>query len=91
MNIDMQNNGNITIQLEPSERLQLASEFTKVINKQFEPMAKWFDDPAVPQKDKDPYSQNYTNAMAGMSFLYQLLQRCGYTDEQIKELAEIPF
>jgi len=91
MKIDMQNDGNVTIQLDPGEKIQISSDFTRVVNQKYDPMVTWFADPKTPEKDKAPYAQTYTRAMAGMSFLYQFLLRCGYTEDEIRDLAKIPF
>jgi len=83
--------GSLSIILEPELKLQLETEFSEIVGKQFEPMRKWFDDKSVPQSEKDKYSNNLTRALAEMNFLYQLLKRCGATDEEIKEWANLPF
>jgi hypothetical protein len=54
-------------------------------------MIQWFDDPNVPQQEKDNFIDALTNAMAEMNFLYQLLKKCGLSDQEIYECANIPF
>ena len=89
--MNLTSEGKLEITLEPQLRLQLASEFSKVVGKQFEPMQKWFDDKDVPQAEKDKYEESFITALAEMNFLYQVLKHCGMKDEEIKEWAEIPF
>lgn len=89
--LNLGQDGSLQIKLEPGLSLALCSEFSKIYNKQFEPMQKWFDDVNVPQAEKDKYSETYTKALAEMNFLYQLFIRCGFSDEEIKEWMGIPF
>jgi hypothetical protein len=91
LRMNLNPDGTLKIQLEPGVDLELCSEFTKICNKQFEPMAKWFDDPNVPKEEKEKYRANFIAALGEMNFLYQLLKHCGKSDEEIKELANFPF
>jgi hypothetical protein len=83
-------NMNICFDAGLSEISTLLSDFSAVYNK-YEPMSKWFNDPDVPQEQKDAYKQQFINAMQSMSFYTQLLKKCGVSDEKIKEYMEIPF
>lgn len=89
MNLDQK--GKLHIILEPELRLQVCSEFSKVVNQQFEPMCNWFNNPDVPEQQKKPYMDTLTRALSEMNFLYQLLQKCGLTEKEIKECANLPF
>jgi hypothetical protein len=80
----------LSIEMEADEKLRLLSEFSKA-NNTTEPMIQWFDDPNVPQQEKDNFIDALTNAMAEMNFLYQLLKKCGLSDQEIYECANIPF
>lgn len=89
MNLDQQ--GKLHIILEPELRLQICSEFSRVVNQQFGPMYDWFNNPKVPEQQKKPYMDTLTKALAEMNFLYQLLLKCGFTDKEIMEYASLPF
>lgn len=91
LQMNLTNEGKLEIVLEPQLKLQLASEFSKVVCKQFDPMQKWFNDENVPQADKEKYKDCFLTAMAEMNFLYQLLRHCGLQDDEIKEWANMPF
>ena len=84
-------NFNLRIEIDDSEKLHLMSEFSKINNQQFEPMQKWFNDPNVPQSEKDKYSTCLTNALRSVNLVYNLLKACGISDQEILKYASLPF
>jgi len=90
MKFNFDNDFKLRIEIELGEKLQLLSEMSRA-NNATEPMIKWFDDPNVPQAEKDKYSSSLTNALAEMSFLCNLLKKCGISKNEILEIIKIPF
>lgn len=82
--------GNVSIKLDAPVASEVSNEFYKIVQ-QFEKMTKWFNDPNVPAEKKAPLKDVYVTGMAEMNFLYQFLQHCGYTKQQISEMANLPF
>jgi hypothetical protein len=79
------------IDIDPDEKLQLFSEVGRVCNQYIEPMKKWLNNPNVPQEQKAAYGKNQICMMTSVSFLAELMLRCGFSDEDIYESLNLPF
>lgn len=69
---------------------ELLNAFSELHNKYY-PFGVWFDNPDVPNREKDPYSEHSINANNGLNFLYNFFLLCGCTELEIKEYADLPF
>lgn len=86
----MNDNYNLRFTISPEMKTYILSEYSKIYN-QFEPFAKWMNDPDVDKKEKDKYEQNFLNAMRSLSFFYDFLIRCNIDKKEIQEHEKIPF
>ena len=90
MVFNLDNEYNLTISLEPLEKMKIGSEFGRLTSQTWG-MFKWFNDPDVPQEEKDKYAEMHQKANESMSWFYEFLLRCGFSEEDIKEICSLPF
>ena len=73
------------------EKTFFMSEFAALYNNKYMPMAKWFGDVKVPDKDKELYKIGFENVNKIIAAMWQVLIESGMTEKEIKNYIEIPF
>lgn len=88
--VQLQQDYTCRIELGGYERLAALDELAKCARTR-DKMARWLDDPSVPQEQKEPHMQTFQNLLQTISFVWDLLRRAGVTESELKEHMEIPF
>lgn len=91
MKFKLNEKSQVTIELEPNEKLELFSEVSRLNNEQIEPFTKWINDPNISIEIKESYSENKINFMHSESFIIQFMLRCGFTEKEVCQCFNLPF
>ena len=79
-----------SIQLGEWEKLHLIGVLKQAHNTMVK-MSKWFDDEKVSVEQKEQYRSMFLELLHTYSFISDLIQKAGITNEELKELLNVPF
>lgn len=88
--VEVQPDYTFKVELGGYEKLALLDKLAE-LSQTHKQMGDWLESDAATAKEKEQYRPMYLNLLATLNDIWQLLERAGATQAELKEHMEIPF